>query len=98
MRDVAGSSKIVYMGSAGNDNDRPVDKTLGKSPAFKAVSRSDVNNMNALYEQDFANDFNRYNIKYNDKIKGRANFAPPSVQPRDAQPHQHCTRGLTKLA
>lgn len=52
-----------------------------------------------LYEEVFMNDFTHYNVKYPDpKIPGQANFAPPVVKPRDAQPNKLCRGGLTKLA
>ena len=38
-----GDQSIFNQGGPGNATDRPIDKTLGKSPAFKAVSRSELN-------------------------------------------------------
>ena len=39
------------------------------------------------YEEDFLNDLGRYNVKYKHldaKIKGKAQFKSPTVQPRIA--------------
>ena len=54
--------------------DKPVDRSKGKSMAFKALSRSEVNKLKG--SQDcFQNDFNRYHVKYFDpKVHGNVKF------------------------
>ncbi len=75
MNRTANSSKFNIDGSIENDVDR-IDKKKGKSAAFKAVTRGELDRIKGTrphYEKDFRNDFNRYNIKYLDpKIKGKA--------------------------
>ena len=54
--------------------DKPVDRTKGKSMAFKALSRSEVNKIRGSSD-NFHNDFNRYFVKYFDpKIHGNVKF------------------------
>lgn len=81
---------------------KPVDKNLGKSPAFKSVTRSELDKIKGtrpLYEQHFQNDFNRYNVKYLDpKVKGRVKFDHPHAQAREAKPFDLNHRSLIKLA
>lgn len=97
MRKTANNAKVIFMGAAGGDaSERLIDKTRGKSSAFKAVSRGDINRL--LTAKFDSNDFNRYNVKYQDKVKGTINFSPSKARPRDAKPHEHCQRGLHKLA
>ena len=82
--------------------EKKVDKTLGKSSAFKSVTRHELDRLRGprpKYEENFQNDFNRYNVKYMDpKIKGIAKFESPVSVPMKAPDKSYCHRGLTKMA
>jgi len=58
-----------------------VNKKLGKTSAFKSISRAELEKIKGhrpKYERDFHNDFNRYNVKYMDpKIHGATKFQHP---------------------
>ena len=57
-----------------DEEEKPIDRSKAKSQAFKSLSRSELNKIKGTrprYEENFQNDFNRYNVKYLDaKIKG----------------------------
>ena len=51
-----GTQSNFNQGATGDAGDRPVDKTLGKSPAFKTVTRSELSKIKGdrpMYEQGF---------------------------------------------
>jgi len=59
----ASPTKFYQEGSS----EKLINRKKGKSQAFKAVSRSELNLIKGnrpKYEEDFHNDFNRYRVKY----------------------------------
>ena len=51
----------------GGKHEKPINKNLGKSFAFKASTRTEIDHImgpRPAYEKDFINDLNRYKIKY----------------------------------
>ena len=79
-----------------------IKRSKKQSSAFNSLSRTELGKIKGdrpKYEEDFSNDFNRYNVKYMDKkVKGQTRFDPPGVQARSAVPNALCKRGLTRLA
>ena len=78
--------------------DKPVDRSKGKSMAFKALSRSEVNKLKG--SQDcFQNDFNRYRVKYFDpKVHGNVKFDQPRMKKKGPPPRNIDDRSIRKLA